>query len=241
MNRITFHLTDGRWNWFARALPDLNLARALLVCRDQTMTTFPRCKTLWQICQGVFQRNVPGALVECGVWRGGSTGLMGLALRSHGQTRPVHLFDSFEGLPEPGPRDGAVAKDYSGGRAEGRLTPIARCDANQGHVRSFLLEQLKLDSNQVHFHRGWFQDTVPADAKGIGPIAVLRLDGDWYDSTKICLEHLYPLLSAGGAVIMDDYYCWEGCKTATDEYRTKHGITDPLIQVDNSCCYWIKT
>jgi O-methyltransferase len=91
------------------------------------------------------------------------------------------------------------------------------------------------------FHRGWFQETLPADAKSIDAISVLRLDGDWYASTKICLEYLYPRLACGGLLILDDYYLWEGCRKATDEYRQTLGIADPIIPVDGECAYWRKT
>lgn len=186
------------------------------------------------------RQQVPGAFVECGVWRGGSAGVMGLALKSMSDNRQLHLFDSFEGLPEPGPDDGNAAKDYSGGRAEGRLSPISKCDATLEHVQTFLFQQLKLNPSRIQFHIGWFQQTVPTTAPALGPLAMLRLDGDWYESTRICLEHLYPKLSRGGVIILDDYYCWEGCKKATDEYRQAHSITAPIVRVDIDCCYWIK-
>jgi predicted O-methyltransferase YrrM len=204
------------------------------------MTTFERCRSLWDLSQMVLRQNVPGAFIECGVWLGGSAGLMGLVLKSMGQNRQLHLFDSFEGLPEPGSRDGDKAIEYSGGRGEGRLSPISRCQATLEQVQRFLFERLQLDAGQVQFHAGWFQQTIPAIANNLEPVAMLRLDGDWYESTKICLEHLYPKLSPGGVVILDDYYCWEGCRKATDEYREAHGITAPIVQVDIDCGYWIK-
>ena len=86
----------------------------------------------------------------------------------------------------------------------------------------------------------WFQNTVPIDAGKLGPIALLRLDGDWYDSTKICLEHLYPLLSPGGIIIMDDYWTWEGCRKATDEYRDKFNINSLIQPIDGNAGFWIK-
>ncbi|HEY6180816.1 MAG TPA: TylF/MycF/NovP-related O-methyltransferase, partial [Terriglobales bacterium] len=126
------------------------------------------------------------------------------------------------------------------GRANGRLSPISRCEANLEQVRTFLFDGLKLDRNAVQFHVGWFQQTVPAAAQHLGQLAMLRLDGDWYESTRICLEHLYPKLNRGGVLILDDYYCWEGCRKAADEYRASHGIASRIVPVDNDCCYWIK-
>ena len=238
--RLKYHLTDGRWNWFVRGLPNWDRSSALFQVREHTMAGFARCKQLWDLCHSLTQRPVPGAFVECGVWRGGSSGIMGCALKSSGQARPLHLFDSFEGLPEPGPLDGPKAADYSEGRAPGRLTPISRCDATLDEVRSLLFNRLRLDPIDIHFHVGWFQETVPASVLYLGPLALLRLDGDWYESTRICLQYLYPLLSPGGALILDAYYYWEGCQKATDDYRLEHNITAPIVRVDRDCGYWIK-
>lgn len=165
---------------------------------------------------------------------------MGLALRAAGESRPLHLFDSFEGLPEPSEKDGAAAIAYSGGKSSGALTSIRACEANVEEVRRMLTTRARLPESQLHFHVGWFQNTVPAAEPALGPIAVLRLDGDWYDSTRVCLEHLYPLLVPGGVLILDDYFCWEGCRKATDEYRAAHGLTMPIIQVDVDSGYWRK-
>jgi len=165
---------------------------------------------------------------------------MGLAVESTGNHRQIHLFDSFEGLPEPGPSDGVAAKEYSGGRGDGRLSPISRCDATLEQVQTFLFNRLRLNSARIQFHVGWFQQTIPAIANQLGPIAMLRLDGDWYESTQVCLQHLYPKLSSGGVLILDDYFCWEGCRKATDEYREAHGIVAPIVRVDLDCGYWIK-
>jgi len=230
----------SRWGWFLHGLPSVPRAAALFRVRRATMTMSGRCRSLWDQCQEVFRHHVPGSLVECGVWRGGSAAVMALAARSAGQDRALHLFDSFEGLPEPTEIDEAKAIDYSGGRAGGKLSSIDRCKAGLEEVRGFLFGQLGLDPARVHFHVGWFQDTLPADAPTLGPIALLRLDGDWYESTAVCLEHLYPLLSPGGIIVLDDYFAWAGCKKATDEYRAKHGITAPLRQIDREAVFWVK-
>jgi hypothetical protein len=240
MSRLKFLLTDSRWNWFVRSLPSFARARALYLARDSTMTSFSRCFDLWKVSRSILNNNIPGAFVECGVWRGGSAGIMGVAMQTYGSQRPLHLFDSFEGLPEPDRQDGSYAVEYSAGRADGRLAAIKKCDATLDTVLGHLFERLHLDPKNVHFHVGWFQDTVPADAKQVGPIAVLRLDGDWYASTQVCLDHLYPLVSPGGVVILDDYYYWEGCRKATDEYRQAHGISAPMVRVDEACSYWVK-
>ena len=231
---------ESRWNWACKGLPSLSRAHALFTVKRYTMTTPERCRMLWNLCQDVFTQGVPGCLVECGVWRGGSSAIMGLALRHAREERNLHLFDSFEGLPEPGERDGAAAVTYSDGRSQGALASIHKCEAGLAEVQGLLLEKLRLPKKCVQFHVGWFQNTVPADALSLGQIAVLRLDGDWYESTRVCLEHLYPLLSPGGVLILDDYFCWEGCRKATDEYRAAHGITVPIVQMDMDSGYWRK-
>lgn len=226
--------------WFVRGLPSLPRARALFQARRYTKTTPQRCRELWNQSCKLLRDGVPGCFVECGVWRGGSSAVMGLAIRHFRQKRDLHLFDSFEGLPEPTQKDGEMAKAYSGGRASGELKSVNQCRAGLEEVQTFLLEHLGLDPSQVHFHVGWFQNAVPSVASGLGPIALLRLDGDWYESTKLCLDHLYPLVSSGGIVVLDDYFPWEGCKLATDEYRARHGILAPLEKIDCDAVCWIK-
>lgn len=206
-----------------------------------TMTTPIRCRRLWDSCKLVLEQNVPGSFVECGVWKGGSSAIMALAIKNAGQERHLHLFDSFEGLPEPTEIDGEQAAIYSGGRNQGNLTTVNRCQAGLAEVRHLILDEIKVPDKLAHFHVGWFQNTVPVDAGKLGPIALLRLDGDWYDSTKVCLEHLYPLLSRGGIVIMDDYWAWEGCLKATDEYRSKNDILYPIQRIDGDAGFWVKS
>ena len=228
--------------WFLKGLPVLPRAAAMFRAKRYTMTTPIRCRRLWDSCKQVLDQKVPGSFVECGVWKGGSSAIMALAIRNSGQERHLHLFDSFEGLPEPTEKDGEYATTtYSGGRSGGKLATINQCQAGLDEVRHLILDQIRVPEKLAHFHVGWFQNTVPVDAGKLGPIALLRLDGDWYDSTKICLEHLYPLLSPGGILVLDDYNCWEGCRKATDEYRNKNKINCPIHQVDDEAVYWVKT
>ena len=226
--------------WFLKGLPVLPRAAAMFRARRYTMTTPIRCRRLWDSCKQVLDQNVPGCFVECGVWKGGSSAIMALAVQNAGQKRPLHLFDSFEGLPEPAAIDGEEAAAYSGGRNQGKLVTLDRCTAELDGVRHLILEEIRVPPELAHFHVGWFQNTIPVVAGQLGPIALLRLDGDWYDSTKVCLENLYPLLSPGGIIIMDDYWTWEGCRKATDEYREKHNINSLIQQIDGYAGFWIK-
>jgi O-methyltransferase len=232
---------DSRWTWFLKGLPVLPRAAAMFRAKRYTMTTPVRCRSLWDSCRSVLEANVPGCFVECGVWKGGSSAIMAMAIKNARQERHLHLFDSFEGLPEPTEKDGKSAAIYSDGRNQGKLATINQCQAGLDEVCHLILDEIKVRNDLAHFHVGWFQNTIPADAGQLGPIALLRLDGDWYDSTKICLEHLYPLLSPGGIIIMDDYWAWEGCRKATDEYRNQNNIDSPIQRIDGDAGFWVKT
>jgi O-methyltransferase len=231
-------LQESRWRWFAEGLPSIPRSLALFHARRYTMTNARRCKHLWDICSRVLDDGVPGDFVECGVWKGGSAGVMGLVLKHRQPKRTLHLFDSFEGLPEPTIEDGAFAAQYSGGRASGALTSVNQCRSDLPEVEEFLFRRLGLNRALIKFHAGWFQDTIPQGVASLGNISVLRLDGDWYESTRICLEYLYPLVSAGGVVILDDFYCWEGCARAAEEFRSRLSITAPLHRIDQEAVFW---
>jgi O-methyltransferase len=166
---------------------------------------------------------VEGDLVECGTWRGGMSAAMARAVPG----RHSVLFDSFEGLPDAKPIDGPSALHWS--REE---RDYDNCRAEEAWAVQAMERARQPDFEIV---KGWFEETVPVWAKRQRPIAVLRLDGDWYESTMLCLEHLWPLVSSGGVVIIDDYYTWDGCSRAVHEYlarvqaserleRSKHGV-----------------
>ncbi len=208
-------------------------ASAVELVRGHSMVATEALVTLYRQVAHCEAHGVDGALVECGVWKGGAAGLMALAnLHQSARRRRLHLFDSFVGIPEPDARlDGTKAVSEVGGldNARGRLKV-----ANDYHDRGgpgsaegcvSFLESLGYDRDWVTAHVGWFQDTVPQDSALMGPIALLHLDGDWYESTRICLEHLYPLVSIGGFVMIDDYGCYEGCRRAVDEFL---GRLDPV-------------
>lgn len=210
--------------------------------KTHTMTSFERLASLWQQVRYLDRYDIAGAFVECGVWRGGSTGLMALAHRaSHPTaTRELHLFDSFEGLPEP---DAAVddqgSIDYAGA-GDGKLRSVGKCVGTLDENRQLMEQMLAYPRNLLHYHEGWFQDTVPRDAPVLGPIALLRLDGDWYESTRICLDHLYDKVVRGGVVVIDDYGHYAGCKKAVDEFLQRR--TEPILlsHIDYTGRYWVK-
>jgi O-methyltransferase len=201
---------------------------AVHVVDNNTMVSYPKLVSLWHQVRHLDRAGIPGCLVECGTWRGGSSAMMALAHRAHGEpTRRIHLFDSFQGLPEPDrERDGEKAIEYARGNASGKLSSIGKCVGQLEENRRVMLEVAGHPETLTEFHEGWFQETVPRDAAKVGPIALLRLDGDWYESTRICLEHLLPLVVPGGFLIIDDFGEWVGCRVAVQEWLA--GLERPL-------------
>ena len=190
----------------------------------------------------LIERNhVPGSIVECGVWRGGCAAVMGVVSANLGSGRKVWLFDSFEGMPEAGPMDiGENAERLATNRMNGRLVPINVNVAQIDGVRRFLFEELVLDPEKVVLVKGWFQDTLPEAKNKLEQIALLRIDGDWYESTKVCLEQLFDTVTAGGYVIIDDYGFFPGCKAAVDEFIKARELKVELKPVDYSRVYFQK-
>ncbi|WP_346535302.1 TylF/MycF/NovP-related O-methyltransferase [Micromonospora sp. DPT] len=180
----------------------------------------------------VLADGIPGDLVETGVWRGGVTILMRAILKAHGVTdRRVWAADSFEGVPEAGEGSHPLDQEMALHNLNSMLSVSA--DAVRANFKAYDL----LDE-QVEFLEGWFKDTLPAAP--ISSIAVLRLDGDLYESTREALIPLYPKLSVGGFIIIDDYNM-EPCRAAVHEYRDEHGITDEIRPVDNGGVFWRRT
>lgn len=199
----------------------------------------------------VEKEGIVGAVAECGVWSGGCVGLMALASRHAGNaSRPFHLFDSFEGLPQPSAEDSDVLGGFRAAHPDMPVAELERSSSlektgacvgdTQAAVASFL-SGLGIDPAQLTFHVGWFQDTVPAVCKALGSLAILRIDGDWYESTKVCLQHLYENVTEGGFIIIDDYGTFSGCRKAVDEVMREKGIaSNRLLLVDQECAYFRK-
>lgn len=194
-----------------------------------TMTGLARLNILQSCVEDVVSRGIPGDLVETGVWRGGSAIFMRAMLKRLGVTdRTVWAADSFEGLPAPDPKRSPLA-------GEADLSRLSFLKVSLEQVRANFRRFSLLD-DQVCFLKGWFKDTLAAAP--IERISILRLDGDLYESTMDALVPLYPKVSPGGYVIVDDYYSWPGCRRAVDEYRSRNGITAELNRVDWTCGYW---
>ncbi len=197
----------------------------------ETMIGMQRLTSLQRCVETVLADDIPGDLVECGVWRGGACILMRAVLAAYGdQTRCVWLADSFAGVPRP---DTAKYKADRGMRLD-RFAGILAVPERE--VRANFQRYGLLD-DQVRFLPGWFKDTLH-DAP-IDRIAVLRLDGDLYESTIQALNALYPRLSPGGFCIIDDYLV-KPCRQAVMNYRSKHGISGEIVDIDGSGALWRK-
>jgi O-methyltransferase len=201
-----------------------------------TMLPAARLDNIEDCVRQVIADKIPGDLIETGVWRGGATILMRALLKVYGETgRTVWVADSFEGLPEPDTEKYPLEAQAFHGPVISKA--YDRFAASFDTVRRNF-EAFSLLDDQVQFLKGWFKDTLPGAP--FARLAVMRLDGDYYESTMDALTALYDKLSVGGFVIIDDYGedMWTYCRQAVDEFRTRRGITDELIRVDLRCWYW---
>lgn len=196
---------------------------------------------VYDLTELIENNRLPGAIVECGVWRGGCAAVMAAVAAKARSHRRIWLFDSFEGMPEASSEDiGEDAQCLSGNLRSGRLVPIGTNVASIDEVRNLLFNTLRLEENNVTIVRGWFQNTVPEYQSRIGPIAILRIDGDWYESTRVCIENLYDNVVDGGYVIIDDYGFFPGCKKAVDEFVERRALKARLTAIDYSRVYFKK-
>jgi len=195
-----------------------------------SMIGLVRLRNIRDLAERVLADGVAGDFIECGVWRGGAAMVMRGVLAAHGVSdRKVWLADSFAGLPTPDPE--RYPEDAFWQPWAGRLAV-----SEQQVRRNF--EAYGLLDDQVRFLPGWFADTLPQAPPG--PLALLRLDGDLYASTEVALRQLYPRLSPGGFVIIDDYYL-TSCRQAVDDYRAAEAIEAELQPIDWTGVWWRKS
>lgn len=205
-------------------------------CRSYSMTSIERMYSLYQSVKYIINAGISGDFVECGVWRGGSMMTVAKTLTILGvRDRELYLFDTYEGLPKPD-----IEKDIDiwGNRAIDGWLPLSVSD-EKSHWAEASLDDVETNlistgypQERMHFVKGLVENTLPASAPA--SISLLRLDTDWYASTKHELTHLYPLLTRGGVLIIDDYGHFKGAKIAVDEYFHASGNSILLNRIDYS-------
>lgn len=199
---------------------------------DYTMTSVERQIALIRAVRHLVRSGIPGCFVECGVWRGGSTMAAALALAQEGDTdRDLYLFDTFQGMSPPTDADkmadGTLARTHLQRQKKGTGTWAY---AGIDDVRANMVST-NYPPDRVYFVQGPVEQTIPAHSPP-APIALLRLDTDWYESTKHEMIHLFPLLREGGVLIVDDYGHWQGARKAIDEYLAEHARREYLQRID---------
>ncbi len=201
--------------------------------KPYTMTTVEKVIALARAVQYVLRNRIPGDFVECGVWRGGSMMVVALALRAAGHTdRYLYLYDTFTGMSPPSAKDArydgtSAAELMAVGGPTARIFAIASLDDVKANLTA-----TGYPPARIHYVQGKVEDTVPATAPE--HICMLRLDTDWYESTRHELLHLYPRLATHGVLIIDDYGHWRGSQQATDEYMSQLQLAPFLNRIDYS-------
>lgn len=227
---------------------------AIKIVRKQTMLPYTNLITLYEQILYCEKNKLIGDFVECGVWNGGAVGLMALANLKYGkERRNLHLFDAFEEICAPNEKvDGEKAINEirrilgKNVPTEGELIPLKGIYNRFGgpsdifKCKNLIENTIGYPAINIFYHKGWFQNTVPIKSKEIEKIAILRLDGDWYESTKICIENLYDKVVSGGFIIFDDYGLYSGCKKAIDEFFISRNEHYYLNYSTWACRYIIK-
>lgn len=228
----TFGLDLVRFHPEAQAYPPDFASDEIAIIREVqswTMTSAERIYALIQAVRYVSANAIAGAIVECGVWKGGSMAAVARTLvQLQDVTRDLYLFDTFEGMSEPTSQD----LDYSGKQAADLLITEPGCNCGDAPLETVkkVLHQTGYPAAKIHFVAGKVENTIPASAPD--SISLLRLDTDWYQSTKHELLHLFPRLAPRGPIIIDDYGHWKGARQACDEYFVQNRIPILLNRID---------
>jgi O-methyltransferase len=208
--------------------------------KPYTLTSEARIAALMNAVRYITENKIPGDIAECGVWRGGSMMAVALALMSHDDlSRNLYLYDTFEGMPEPTEHDKSLSDESAKSLLD--RDPIGTgiwCFASIEDVRTNILAT-GYPEERVHLIKGKVEETLPSALPA--RLALLRLDTDWYESTKHELIHLFPLVDPRGVLIIDDYGHWQGARKATDEYLSEHKLNLYLHRVDYTCRMAVRT
>lgn len=196
----------------------LHLARIILQVKPKyTMVQNLNLINLYRMVRSINRRGIPGDIVECGVWNGGSSAMMAVACRDTYVPRRFWLFDSFEGLPPPTENDDTSERHhYFTGWNKGSIA----------HVEG-IFRKLGLPLDNVIFVKGWFDQTIPVAS--VEHIALLHIDADWYESIILVLDQLYDRVIPGGYVVFDDYNYWKGCNRAVHDFLDRRGIPRTVL------------
>lgn len=221
-NRALFPITVPFSAW-----AEPGKVRLILSAKPHTLLSWKRLSALHDAAKTLDADKVPGAIVECGVWKGGSAAVLAKASR-----RPLWLFDSWEGFPEPSAEDVSVTESH--GASKGMFA------ATEDDVRAAFSRVGVNAEERATLVKGWFDKTLPATREQVGAIALLHLDADLYESSKTCLEQLWDKLSPGGWLFIDDYGNWRGCRKAVDEFFLQKGLKPEWTQVDFTGVRWRK-
>ena len=235
--RLGFEVTRSRRGGDEDLPYDLDAATVATIrrVRPYTLTSPAKIAGLCEAVRYVVRHGIPGDIVECGVWRGGSMMAAASTLLECGEPdRELYLFDTYEGMVEPGPND--LRHDLTR-PAEMMASVLGRPDGDVSMWCYASLEDVRqamgttgYDRARVHFVQGRTEETVPDHAPD--RISVLRLDTDWYESTRHELRHLVPRISPGGVLVLDDYGHWLGARKAVDEYLLETGLPILLNRLD---------
>ena len=242
INRFGYKIKVERLNFPYDIFGDKEFMDLYNTCKDYTMTSPERMYSLYNSMKYIIDNKIEGDLVECGVWKGGSSMLMALMLKKYGITnKKIHLYDTFEGMSEPS----SIDKTIKGVNASTLLEKEKKENENSfwcyspiEEVKNTLFSTGYPQENLI-FVKGKVEDTLRVHVPG--KISVLRLDTDWYESTKIELQILYPLLSEKGVLIIDDFGYWEGAQKAVIEYFTQNDNHQFLHRIDYTGRLIIKT
>ncbi len=220
----------------AQDVPARARAQAVHQAMQYSLVGTPGLEATFDAVRDIQARNVDGCMVELGVAEGGCASLIRTAANLSGAQRHLWLFDSYEGLPEP------TAQDLVDGATGHHIRPLPKgsCLGTYESVSEMLFDEMRFDRSSITMVKGWFDHTVPATRSQLGRIALLRIDADWYESVKTCLDGLYDLVVPGGYTIIDDYGTCFGARRAVDEFLAAHGIEVTLVHDGRGGCHWLK-
>lgn len=220
MNQLRIlNFVETRWLWH-------RVSSLTMVSRKRFVDNLLLMKYYLQRLSGA-----PGCYVECGTWAGG---MSFAAMRALPEIKEWHFFDSFEGLPQATAIDGSRAVER---QRKGEMLH----DNNTADYTAFKanLERFGRPDQSASIHKGWFEDTLPG-FRPKAPISVLRMDGDWYDSTMTILENLFDQVTVGGLIIIDDYYDYEGCSRAIHDFLSKRRSLQKIYRSAHGVAYIVK-